>query len=81
MFNIWPRIVSVPLTIPIEVEENSIYSIQLNMVGPNAFQGKDYKTNINVGDVSVTFLSSLLPSQNGTGNNVGQLPGLLFDPL
>jgi hypothetical protein len=47
---------------PLLVKKNTRYTIKLNMTGPEAFTGKSYKAIVSLNELSITFLSSSLPS-------------------
>lgn len=65
---------------PVKIVAKTKYTIQLCMSGPSSLTGKNFiiKNTSTHGNFSVTFLQSSLLSQNGTGDNRGQIPGLVF---
>ncbi|XP_063413366.1 BTB/POZ domain-containing protein 6-like [Mytilus trossulus] len=65
---------------PVKIVSKTTYTVQLCMSGPSTVTGKNYiiKNTSSHGYFSVTFLQSSLYSQNGTCENRGQIPGLIF---
>ena len=63
---------------PLLVKKNTRYTIKLNMTGPDAFTGKSYKKIVSLNELSVTFLSSSVPSTNSTNETFGQIPGIII---
>ena len=51
------------------------------MKGPNAFTGKSYKQIVALNELSVTFLSSSVPSTNSTNETQGQIPGIIIQHI
>jgi hypothetical protein len=66
---------------PLLVKKNTRYTIQLNMKGPHVFTGKSYKKIVALNELSVTFLSSLVPSVNDTNENQGHIPGIIISHI
>jgi hypothetical protein len=66
---------------PLLVKKNTRYTIKLNMTGPNAFTGKSYTQIVALNELSVTFLSSSVPSTNRTNETWGQIPGIIIQHI
>ena len=66
---------------PFPVKKNTRYTIQLNMIGPIAFTGKSYNETVALNELSVTFLTSSLPSPNCTRAMKGQIPGIIIQHI
>jgi hypothetical protein len=64
---------------PLLVKKNTRYTIQLSMKGPNTFIGESHKRIVSLNELSITFLSSSLPSPNGTKETYGQIPGIIIE--
>ena len=65
----------IPLANPVEVEQNSRYSIKLKITGSFVVCGKDFATSVTIDDLSIRFLESNLPDVTG------KIQGLVFEPL
>jgi hypothetical protein len=66
---------------PLLVKKNTRYTIKLNMKGPKAFNGISYIKIVALNELSVTFLSSLVPSVNDTNENQGHIPGIIISHI
>ena len=66
---------------PLLVKKNTRYTIRLSMNGPNTFTGKSYKESVALNKLSITFLSSSLPSPNSTDAIGGQIPGIIIQHI
>ena len=63
------------------VKTNTRYRIQLNMERPTSFSGESYKDIVTLNELSVTLLSSSLPSTNSTNETRGQIPGIIIQHI
>ena len=66
---------------PLLLKKNTRYKIKLNMTGPKAFTGKSYENIVALNELSVTFLSSSVPSTNSTSENQRQIPGIIIQNI
>jgi hypothetical protein len=48
------------------------------MERPTSFSGESYKDIVALNELSVTLLSSSLPSTNSTNETRGQIPGIII---
>jgi hypothetical protein len=51
------------------------------MEGSTAFSGESYRDIVTLNELSVTFLSSSLPSTNSTNETRGQIPGIIIQHI
>ena len=56
---------------------NITYTIKLKMKGNSCFNGKDYKTVVQIDDGSSVTFTNLSLSKNGTSTTGGQIPGII----